>query len=194
MPAVRTAPYADCTAAAGLLLVAEVEAYLRSIAVPGRPVPTAQTSALGISSNLDEISRPLFPAPRVCRYGSVLQPWNATVPAAEPTLLDRLRHRPVTTPVTVQQHLELTSRYIAAHGWAQGMLWDRDGRVCVLGAQFRVLQAGYGTEETVRRARLRIGNELGRLGQGMPVDEWNDRPGRHQAEVHRLLERAAARF
>lgn len=175
MPAVLTAPRTDSTAAAGLLLVAEVEAYLRSLTAP------AKASGL------------LLPAARISRYGSVLQPWNATVPAAEPTLLDRLRHRPVTTPVTVQQHLELTSRYIAAHGWLQGSLWDGDGRVCVLGAQIRVLQAGYGTEETARRARLRLGNELGYLGQGMPVDEWNDQPGRHQAEVHRLLERAAAR-
>jgi hypothetical protein len=175
MPAVLTAPRTDDTTANGLLLVAEVEAYLRSIAAPA--------AAPGL----------LLPAARICRYGSVLQPWNATVPAAGPTLLDRLRHRPVTTPVTVQQHLELTSRYIAAHGWVQGALWDGEGRVCVLGAQLRVLQAGYGTEETVRRARLRIGNELGRLGQGMPVDEWNDMVGRRQAEVHRLLERAASR-
>jgi hypothetical protein len=175
MPAVLTATRTDSTAADGLLLVAEAEAYLRSLAAPA--------AAPGL----------LLPAARISRYGSILQPWNAAVPPAEPTLLDRLRNRPVTTPVTVQQHLELTSRYIAAHGWLQGALWDTDGRVCVLGAQLRVLQAGYGTEATVRRARLRIGNELGRLGQGMPVDEWNDQPGRRQAEVHRLLERAAAR-
>lgn len=175
MAAVLTAPYADSTTTEGLLLVAEVEAYLRSIAAAAVP------------------AGPLLPTVRISRYGSVLQPWNATVPPAEPTLLDRLRRRPVTTPVTVQQHLELTSRYITAHGWAQGALWDREGRVCVLGAQLRVLQAGYGTEATVRRARLRIGNELGRLGQGMPVDEWNDQPGRRQAEVHRMLEQAATR-
>lgn len=182
MPATLTAPRIDLDAAS-LLLVAEIEAYLRSVA---SPVVVTDAGRL-------DLARLLADAGQVCPYGSVLQPWNAGYALAEPTLLDRLRHRRPATEVTVEQHLALTSRYITAHGWTQGALWDQAGQVCVLGAQLQVLQAGYGTAATVRRARQRIGNELGRLGQPMPVDDWNDQPGRRQADIHQLLERAAAR-
>lgn len=168
--------------AAGLLLVAEVEAYLHSVAAP---VAASGPGRLDLAQ--------LLAAAPVCRYGSVVQPWHAGFPAPSPTLLDRLRHRTPLVDVTPGEHLQLTSRYITAHGWLQGGLWDSSGRVCVLGAQLRVLAAGYGTPATIRRARLRIGNELGYLGQPLPVDEWNDQCGRRQADVHRLLERAAAR-
>lgn len=182
MPATLTASRIDADAA-GLLLVAEVENYLRSVAAP----------VVATDAGRLDLPRLLASAGPVCPYGSVMQPWNAEHLPAGPTLLDRLRRRQPVTDVTVEQHLQLTSRYITARGWLQGALWDETGRVCVLGAQLRVLQSGYGTAATIRRARLRIGNELGRLGQPMPVDTWNDQPGRRQADIHRLLERAAAR-
>lgn len=182
MPATLTRQPLDL-ATAGLLLVAEVEDYLRSVAAP---VVAAGPGRL-------DLARLLTAAGPVCQYGSVVQSWHAGFPAPSPTVLDRLRHRAPVLDVTPGEHLQLTSRYITAHGWTQHTLWDSSGRVCILGAQVAVLAAGYGTEATVRRARMRIGNELGHLGQPMPVDTWNDAPGRRQADVHRLLERAAAR-
>ncbi|WP_455583858.1 DUF6197 family protein [Kitasatospora cineracea] len=78
------------------------------------------------------------------------------------------------------------------HGWTQGRLWTCDGAVCILGAQLRVLAAGYGTAHTAIRARQRLGNALGRAGTPMPVDQWNDQPGRTATDVHHLLRTAAA--
>lgn len=180
MPVLTIAPLAELLDldAAGALLITEIEQYLQAHSPAARP-------------GLD-IKALLALAPHPAQYGSVLQPWDAHITRTAPTRLQRLRGLQPVTQVSPAQHLDLTARYITQHGWHQGQLWDHAGAVCVLGAQLRVLQAGYGTEETVRRARLRIGNELGRLGQGMPVDTWNDQPGRRQAEVHRMLERAAS--
>lgn len=159
---------------AGLLLVAEIEQYLAQHA-PG-------TSPVQLVAELLH-----------CRHGQTVQPWNAHLPLPRLSRLERLRGRTARLDVTPQQHLDLTSRYITHHGWHQGALWSSTGAVCVLGAQLSVLQAGYGTPDTVRRARQRIGNALGQLGQGMPVDTWNDLPGTTPAHVHRLLQTAAGR-
>ncbi|MET8703207.1 hypothetical protein ACFVUH_32840 [Kitasatospora sp. NPDC058032] len=154
-------------------LVAEIEAYLASLPAPART-----------------------PAPHpVCRYGSVAQPWHAGHPLPRATLLDRALRRPARpAPVTAAEHLGLASRYIAAHGWLQGAMWDAAGRVCLLGAQAAVLAHGFGTPATVRTARVQLMEVLHATGR--PVrspDEFNDRPATRQADVHRLLERAAAR-
>lgn len=170
--------------AASLRLVAEVEDYLRTVAHPAAPT-------LG-GPGLDLV-RLMATGPAPCRYGQVLQQWHAAVTLPEPTLLDRIRgHHPV-ADVTVGQHLDLVSRYIHQHGWIQGALWNDAGAVCILGAQLRVLAAGYGTAAVVERARELIGNQLGYQREGMPVDVWNDQPHRRVADVHQLLQRAAAR-
>ncbi|MFB6894536.1 hypothetical protein ACFCX4_35165 [Kitasatospora sp. NPDC056327] len=153
-------------------LVAEVEAYLASLPAPART-----------------------PAPYVCPLGSVLRPWCAGHPPPRATLLDRaLRRPPRPVPVSAAEHLGLTSRYLTAHGWLQGAMWDATGRVCLLGAQAAVLAHGFGTPATVRTARVQLMEVLHATGR--PVrspDEFNDRPGTRRADVHRLLERAAAR-
>lgn len=167
--------------AAGLLLVSEIEQYLKSLPLPvvpsGQPLNVAQ----------------LLAAAPVCWHGRTVQPWWAGWPQPPAAGLARLQHRRPVVDVTPQDHLRLTSRYITARGWLQGALWDAPGRVCVLGAQLAVLTAGYGTTDTARRARQRLGNGLGRLGHAVPVDQWNDLPTTRQADVHRLLEWAAAR-
>ncbi len=97
-------------------------------------------------------------------------------------------------PVTVAGHLRLTSRYLAEAGWIQGAMWDAAGRVCLLGAQTAVLAHGYGTAYTVRRARAQVMEVLHATGRPTTSpDLWNDLPGRRQAEVHALLQRAEAR-
>ncbi|GAA2816708.1 hypothetical protein GCM10010441_46560 [Kitasatospora paracochleata] len=153
-------------------LVEEIEQYLASLPGPLHP-----------------------PTPYVCPLGSTLQPWNAGHPLPHRTLLDRLVHRPARpADVTVAGHLRLTSRYLAASGWLQGALWDPRGRVCLLGAQAAVLAHGYGTPYTVRRARAQVMEVLHATGR--PVDSpdaYNDRPGTTQADVHLLLDNAAAR-
>ncbi|GAA5008137.1 DUF6197 family protein [Kitasatospora paranensis] len=156
----------------GSALVAEIEAYLATL-----PAATRQT------------------APYVCPLGSTVQAWNAAFPLTRPTLLDRLTHRPARpAPVTVADHLRLTSRYMAAFGWTQGRLWDTTGRVCLLGAQAAVLAHGYGTPGTVTRARVQVMEVLHATGRAhASPDRFNDAPGTRQADVHHLLDRASAR-
>ncbi|GAA2231822.1 MULTISPECIES: DUF6197 family protein [Kitasatospora] len=153
-------------------LIAEIEAYLASLPTPARTA-----------------------VPYVCALGSVRRPWNAGHPEPRPTLLDRIARRPPRpVPVTVADHLRLTSHYIAFHGWLQGAMWDEAGRVCLLGAQAAVLAHGYGTPDHARRGRVQVMEVL--HGTGHPVaspDEYNDAPTTRQADVHRLLDRAASR-
>lgn len=177
MPAMLLTPPALDPDVLGPLLVAEVEQYLRTVAPAGKAIATVSRAA---------------PVPDV-RYGQHVMPWHHPHPAVTATLTDRLLGRRPTADVTVQQYLLLVDRYIHRHGWTQGLLWAPDGAVCVLGAQLAVLAAGYGTAATAWRARIRIGNQLGYAGHPVPVDQWNDHPGRRQHEVHRLLQTAAAR-
>ncbi|MFE3876270.1 hypothetical protein ACFXPX_17985 [Kitasatospora sp. NPDC059146] len=153
-------------------LVAEVEAYLASLPAPART-----------------------PGPYVCRYGSVLRPWRAGHPEPRATLLDRALRRPARpVPVTAADHLRLASRYIGAHGWLQGAMWDATGRVCLLGAQAAVLAYGYGTPATVRAGRVQLMEVLHATGRpARSPDEYNDRPATREGDVHLLLDRAAAR-
>lgn len=153
-------------------LVAEIEAYLASLPAPART-----------------------PAPYVCRYGSILRPWHAGHPVPRATLLDRTLRRPARpVPVSAADHLRLASRYIGAHGWLQGAMWDRAGRVCLLGAQAAVLAYGYGTPVTVRTARVQLMEVLHATGRpARSPDEFNDRPATREGDVHQLLDRAAAR-
>ncbi|WP_405359844.1 hypothetical protein OG535_13635 [Kitasatospora sp. NBC_00085] len=153
-------------------LVAEIEAYLASLPAPART-----------------------PVPYVPLHGSTLQPWHAGHPLPRATLLDRALRRPARpVPVTAADHLRLASRYIGAHGWLQGAMWDQAGRVCLLGAQAAVLAHGYGTPLTVRTARVQLMEVLHATGRpANSPDEYNDRPTTRQADVHRLLDRAAAR-
>ncbi|MFB7945621.1 hypothetical protein ACFC6L_11935 [Kitasatospora phosalacinea] len=162
--------------AQALGLVEEIEHYLAGLPAPAPP----STSP---------------PAPAAGPYGSVRQPWNHGEALPRRSLLDRLTRRPARpVEVTVAGHLRLTSRYLAEAGWTQGALWDARGRVCLLGAQTAVLVHGYGTAHTVRRARAQVMEVLHATGRPVPSpDVWNDRPGRRQAEVHALLERARAR-
>ncbi|MEU1504910.1 hypothetical protein [Kitasatospora sp. NPDC005748] len=156
----------------GAALVAEIERYLAGLPATARPA-----------------------VPYVCPLGSAVQAWNAGYPVPRPTLLDRLVHRPARpVPVTVADHLRLTSRYIGAFGWLQGALWDSAGRVCILGAQAGVLVHGYGTPDTVAWARTQVMEVLHATGRPVSSpDQYNDRPTTRQADVHHLLDRAAAR-
>lgn len=162
--------------AAGLLLVAEVEAYLRTVGHPLTPAAPVRTLTALINAIR---TSPVVPLSN--RYGSTVQPWHAAITLPEPTALDRIRRRRPGAQVTARQHLDLLSRYIHQHGWLQGALWDDSGRVCVLGAQLRIVQAGYSTPAVVNQARLLIGNQLGYIGQGMPIDTWNESPAAAQS-------------
>ncbi|MFF0409524.1 hypothetical protein ACFYUY_03675 [Kitasatospora sp. NPDC004745] len=153
-------------------LVAEIEAYLASLPGPARR-----------------------PVPYVCPYGAAPQPWHAGYPEPRATVVDRVLRRPARpVPVTAADHLRLASRYIGAVGWLQGAMWDARGRVCLLGAQAAVLGHGYGTPATVRTARVQLMEVLHATGRPVSSpDEYNDRPTTREADVHRLLDRAAAR-
>ncbi|MFI6157359.1 hypothetical protein ACIBCA_32290 [Kitasatospora sp. NPDC051170] len=165
-------------------LVAEIEAYLASLPAPVRA--------------LQPYSPPYAPplaTPYVCPYGSVPQPWWAGHARPRATLLDRaLRRPPRPVPVTAADHLRLASRYLVAHGWLQGAMWDERGRVCLLGAQAAVLAHGYGTPAVVRTARAQLMEVLHATGHPVASpDAYNDDPATRQADVHRLLDRTAAR-
>ncbi|MEV4613915.1 hypothetical protein AB0K43_15155 [Kitasatospora sp. NPDC049258] len=157
----------------GAALVAEIEAYLATLPAAARPAVL----------------------PYFCNYGSTVQPWNTGYPQARATLLDRIVHRPARpVPVSVADHLRLTSRYLTAFGWLQGALWDTAGRVCLLGAQTAVLAHGYGTPATVGRARNQVMEVLHSTGRPVTSpDVFNDAPTTRQADVHHLLDRASAR-
>lgn len=172
--------------AAGLLLVAEIEQYLRTL--PTAPTTTARTAGgLDLQQLLDQAVRLHRPA----AAGSVVQAWHHPHALPASTLTDRLLGRRPVADITVEQHLQLMAAYIHRHGWTQGRLWDDTGAVCVLGAQLQVLAHGFGTALTATRARIRIGNALGRAGHPIPVDRWNDQPTTRQTDVHHLLRSAA---
>ncbi|RKT17941.1 hypothetical protein BX285_2348 [Streptomyces sp. 1114.5] len=160
----------------GCGLVAEIEAYLASLPAPA---PYAHPYA----------------HPSVHPYGSTPQPWHTGHPLPRATLLDRVLRRPARpVPVSAAGHLRLASRYIGAHGWLQGAMWDEAGRVCLLGAQAAVLAYGYGTPATVRTARVQLMEVLHATGRpAHSPDEFNDRPTTREGDVHQLLDRAAAR-
>jgi hypothetical protein len=159
-------------------LVAEIEDYLRvTAATPIR--------------RIDQIAIPRIPA-----TSSVHQAWDAEMRPPRRTVGDRLRRREAgPQPIGVAAHLRLVSRYITAHGWCQGALYDKRGRVCLLGAQTAVLLAGYGTATEVMAARGVLMREIHHGGRGRHtrLENWNDEPGRREGEVHRLLDTAAAR-
>ncbi|MFD0405589.1 hypothetical protein [Kitasatospora sp. NPDC127116] len=165
----------------GPLLVREIEAYLAAIA----PEPAWRARLRAAIAEAHTV-------PAKPNAGAV-EPWWHTAPAPTQTLTGRLLRRRPVIRVTVRQHLQLMDRYITAHGWTQGQLWDETGAVCVLGAHVRVLAAGYGDASTTWRARLAIGNALGRLGHSLLVDTWNDLHSTTQDDVHRLLQSAAQR-
>jgi hypothetical protein len=120
--------------------------------------------------------------------------WDLGMVRPVPNWLDRLRHRaPAPTPTDTATHLRLVARYITAHGWTQGRLWDERGAVCLLGAQLMVLRAGYGTPATASRARVLLMEQFVAQGPFRSVDDWNDRPGCRLVDVHRQLDIAAAR-
>ncbi|MBP0452064.1 hypothetical protein J5Y04_21345 [Kitasatospora sp. RG8] len=156
----------------GAALAAEIERYLAGLPAAARPT-----------------------VPYVCPLGSTIQPWNAGYPTPRPTLLDRLTDRPARPiPVSVADHLRLTSRYIATFGWLQGTLWDPTGRVCLLGAQAAVLTHGYGSPATITWARVQVMEVLHATGRPVTSpDQYNDRPTTRQADIHHLLDRAATR-
>ncbi|WP_042383082.1 DUF6197 family protein [Streptacidiphilus melanogenes] len=156
----------------GGTLVREVEAYLASLPAPART----------------------FPVPPPNPYGTVAAAWDLGMVRPVPNWLDRIRHRtPAPTPTDTATHLRLVARYITAHGWTQGRLWDANGAVCLLGAQLMVLRAGYGTPDTASRARVLLMEQFVAQGAFRSVDDWNDRSGRRLVEVHRQLDIAAAR-
>ncbi|MFF0409082.1 hypothetical protein ACFYUY_01430 [Kitasatospora sp. NPDC004745] len=194
MPTTTAALDVDLAELLGPLLVAEVEAYLATAARRQPPSPAPRPGALPgpawyrIAQHLQaDVTSPTPDRTDTVPAG----PWWDGYPTPAPTLADRILRRRPTAPVTARQHLDLMDRYIAAHGWTQGRLWDGDGAVCILGAHVRVLAAGYGTPATAWQARLLIGNALGRAGHPVPVDTWNDSPGRTQHDVHHLLRTAA---
>ncbi|MEY9845773.1 hypothetical protein ABH940_002851 [Streptacidiphilus sp. BW17] len=157
----------------GSALVAEIEAYMASLPLPARTLPA-----------------PPPPNP----HGSVTAPWDLGMVRPAPTWLDRIRHRaPAPVPIDTATHLRLVSRYLTAHGWTQGRLWDEQGAVCLLGAQLMVLAAGYGTPDIAYRARVLLMEQFTAQGAYASVDRWNDAPGRRLVEVHRQLDIAAAR-
>ncbi|MFE9428256.1 hypothetical protein ACFYNO_35475 [Kitasatospora sp. NPDC006697] len=172
MPSIQLAQLPPLLTVDGSALVAEIEAYLASLPAPART-----------------------PVPYVCPLGSTVQAWNADFPAPTATLLDRLTRRPARpVPVTAADHLRLTSRYINQLGWLQGAMWDTAGRVCLLGAQAAVLAHGYGTARTVETARWQVMEILHATGR--PVrspDQYNDQSTTRQADIHQLLDHAAAR-
>ncbi|MEU3492200.1 hypothetical protein ABZ747_01735 [Kitasatospora cineracea] len=137
----------------------------------------------------------LVPAPTINALGQAPITWDLGMTRPRPTLTDRILRRPAApVPIDTATHLRLLSRYLTVHGWCQGALWDAAGRRCILGAQLAVLEAGYGTADTVMRARRQLMEHFTAQDSAIrSVDQWNDHPDRTAAQVHRALDITAAR-
>lgn len=88
----------------------------------------------------------------------------------------------------VEAALLAAAWYIEEHGWCQHDEIDEDGRVCMLGALGKVIKRGLGFE-----AIEALGFDVVHRDSicGTPAADWNDAPGRTQAEVVERLRRAA---
>ncbi|MFD9692329.1 hypothetical protein ACFWXO_41950 [Kitasatospora sp. NPDC059088] len=153
-------------------LVREIERYLATLPVPAR-----------------------VPVPQICALGQAPVTWDLGMTRPRATLLDRARGRtPAPVPIDTATHLRLISRYLTVHGWCQGLLWDEAGRACILGAQLAVLAAGYGTPTTAMNARRYLMEQFAAQDPAVrSVDQWNDRPARTAAQIHRQLDIAHSR-
>jgi len=78
------------------------------------------------------------------------------------------------------------AEYIHEHGWCQGRFALPDGRVCLLGALIALYKGGEDEEEIMRVQKL-VQIEIGSI----QIPKWNDRRGRTQEDVLKLLERVA---
>lgn len=78
--------------------------------------------------------------------------------------------------------LRAARQYIVKHGWIQGLAEDDKGRVCSLGACWKV--DGDGRADEIFRA------SLPKSARGS-VSEWNDYPRRTKAQVLAQFTKAA---
>jgi len=172
------------------LLVDEIERYLAArVRTTAHPLVTKTTQeliaeALGTPAPVDgPAPAPVLAAPP--RALRLLPDWVLSFP-----LLRQLhgggRH------ISAAEHLELTALVIERYGWAHGQLRSRSGRRCILGAQAVLFRLGYGDEDTVAAAADRLQGVLAARGITQPYHQWNDGPGRTQAEVLHLVRQAAA--
>lgn len=75
-------------------------------------------------------------------------------------------------------------------GWGQGRMFAYDGTVCFWGAVR--LASGLGEDETVTGIPQPVRRELESRREYHAWADWNDAPGRTQAEVITALESAAS--
>lgn len=87
------------------------------------------------------------------------------------------------------QDLLAAADYIERHGWCQGKMIDKDGRVCVVGALASVITA----IPAIRAPRIKVAQQALVSQLRMPVTIWNDQPGNTQEKVLKLL-KTVARF
>lgn len=86
-----------------------------------------------------------------------------------------------------QQHLLEAAQYIRKFGWAQRTAIEDDGRVCVVGALYRVCPKGT-LDDDARFFRQFLEK---REGWKEDAPAWNDKRGRTKEEVVAALESAA---
>ncbi|PNG97026.1 DUF6197 family protein [Streptomyces malaysiensis] len=92
--------------------------------------------------------------------------------------------------VTVTEHLQLTALVIQRYGWCGRGLRSRSGRRCILGAQAVLYRLGYGSQDTAMAAGRVMDRILAGRGIRAHYWEWNDHPGRDEADVLHLLREA----
>lgn len=172
------------------LLVDEIERYLAArVRTTAHPLVTKTTQEL-IAEALGTVQSPIgdsSPAPFLAAPGRVLRllpDWVLSFPVLR-QLHGGGRH------ISAAEHLELTALVIERYGWAHGQLRSRSGRRCILGAQAVLFRLGYGDEDTVAAAADRLQGVLAARGITQPYHQWNDGPGRTQAEVLYLVRQAA---
>lgn len=83
----------------------------------------------------------------------------------------------------VAQVLLDAADYIDKHGWCQNKLEDDDGRVCVMGALYRVNTPWSAYSKLFRHLSVNI--------KVLDVPFWNDAHGRTKEEVVSVLRKVA---
>lgn len=92
----------------------------------------------------------------------------------------------MTSPETVAELAAETAKVLSERGWVGGQAETSDGRVCILRATYYT-GCRSGADSTFsdfcRAAEARL---------GQPPEDWNDEPGRTEADVLDLLDAMAS--
>jgi hypothetical protein len=98
----------------------------------------------------------------------------------------------MSTPLDKETRRVLSvAKGLVANGWIQGELYDDHGNYCVMGALYEAEATDRGFADALVSLCGAAAVDCVNSGVGKhPIADWNDAPGRTQAEVVALFDRA----